>query len=115
MKILIAKFFQTKRSMKRGHTAALVKSYCRLDKRKVSSQRTINDRNQLNHDCVNASSVNMFKIKLTIIWQGRAIPRLKTDTDDIIYSDIYFNLFIIITNCYYCRTFYVFFMILMYY
>ena len=35
-------------SMTRGHKAALVKSYCRLDKRKFSfSQRTINDMNQL--------------------------------------------------------------------
>ena len=49
-------------SMTRGHKAALVKPYCRLDKRKLSfSQRTINYWNHLSHDCVNASSVNMFK------------------------------------------------------
>ena len=46
--------------MTRGHKAALVKPYCRLDKRKFS-QRTINDWTNLSHDCVNASSLNMFK------------------------------------------------------
>ena len=51
--------------MTRGPKAVLVKPYCRLDKRKFSfSQRTINDLNQLSHDCVNASSVNMFKNKI---------------------------------------------------
>ena len=49
----------------RGHKAALVKPYFRLDKRKFSfSQRTITDWNNLSHDCVNASSVNMFKNKI---------------------------------------------------
>ena len=44
--------------------AALVKPYRRLDTRKYSfSQRTINNRNKLNHDCVTASSVNVFKNK----------------------------------------------------
>ena len=56
-------FFQD--SMTRGHTAALVKPYCRLDKRKFSfSQRIINGWNHLSHDCVNASSVKMFKNKI---------------------------------------------------
>ena len=51
--------------MTRGYKAALVKPYCRLNKRKFSfSQRTINDCNNLGHDCVNASSVNMFKSKI---------------------------------------------------
>ena len=51
--------------MTRGHKAALVKPCCRLDKRTFSfSQRTINDWNHLSHDCVNASSVNMFKNKI---------------------------------------------------
>ena len=56
--------------MTRGHKAALVKPYSRLDKRKFSfSQRTITDWNNLSHDCVNASSVNassvnMFKNKI---------------------------------------------------
>ena len=31
------------------------------------SQRVINEWNKLPHDCVNASSVNMFKIELTDI------------------------------------------------
>ena len=55
-------FFKLKEdSMTRGHKAALVKPYCRLDKRKFSfSQRTITDWNNLSNDCVNASSVNMF-------------------------------------------------------
>ena len=44
------------------HKAALLKSNYRLDKRRFSfCQRTINDYNQLIHDCVNASCVNMFK------------------------------------------------------
>ena len=59
-------FFKLKEdSMTRGHKAALVKPYCRLNKRKFSfSQRTINDWNNLSLDCVNASSVNMFKNKI---------------------------------------------------
>ena len=55
-------------SRTRGHEAALVKEHCRLDKRKYSfSQREINEWNKLPNDCVNVSSVNMFKIKLTYI------------------------------------------------
>ena len=58
-------------SMTRGHKAALVKSYCRLDKIKFSfSQRTINDWNQLSHGCVNASCVNMFLKKLQLSGKG---------------------------------------------
>ena len=42
----------------------LVKDQCRLDIRKYSfSQRTIHEWNKLSTDCVNASSVNMFKNK----------------------------------------------------
>ena len=49
-------------SRTRGHKAALVKEQCRLDMRKYSfSQRVINEWNNLANDCVNASSVNMFK------------------------------------------------------
>ena len=49
-------------SRTRGHKAALVKEQCRLDMRKCSfSQRVINEWNKLPNDCVNASSVNMFK------------------------------------------------------
>ena len=55
-------FFKLKEdSMTRGHTAVLVKIYCRLDTRKYSFQKTINTWNKLSHDCVNASSVNMLK------------------------------------------------------
>ena len=43
----------------------LVKDQCRLEIRKYSfSQRTINEWNKLSTDCVNASSVNMFKSKV---------------------------------------------------
>ena len=60
-------FFKLKEgSRTRGHKAALVKEQCRLDMRKYSfSQRVIIEWNKLSNDCVNASSVNMFKIKLT--------------------------------------------------
>ena len=56
-------FFKLKESSRtRGHKAALVKEQCRLDMRKYSfSQRVINKWNKLPNDCVNASSVNMFK------------------------------------------------------
>ena len=49
----------------------LVKDQCRLDIRKYSfSQRTINEWNKLSTDCVTASSVNMFKKRLTHISGG---------------------------------------------
>ena len=52
-------------SVTRGYKAALVKPYSRLDNRKLSfHKRTITDWNNLSHDCVNASSVNMFKNKI---------------------------------------------------
>ena len=52
-------------SRTRGHKAALVKEQCRLDTRKYSfSQRVINEWNKLPNDCVNASSVNMFKNRI---------------------------------------------------
>ena len=42
----------------------LVKDHCRLDIRKyLFSQRTINERNKLSTDCINASRVNMFRNK----------------------------------------------------
>ena len=51
--------------MTRGHKAAIVKPYCRLDTRKYSfTQRTMNNWNKLNHDCVTASCVNMFQNKI---------------------------------------------------
>ena len=59
-------FFKLKEgSRTRRHKAALVKEQCRLDMRKYSfSQRVINERNKLPNDCVNASSVNMFKNRI---------------------------------------------------
>ena len=48
-----------------GHKAALVKEQYMLDMRKYSfSQRVINEWNKLPNDCVNASSVNMFKNRI---------------------------------------------------
>ena len=44
---------------------ALVKEQCRLDMRKSTfSQRAINELNKLLNDCINASSVNMFKNRI---------------------------------------------------
>ena len=59
-------FFKLKEgSRTRGHKAALVKEQCRLDMRKYSfSHRVINEWNKLPNDCVNASSVNMFKSRI---------------------------------------------------
>ena len=48
-------------TMTRGEKAVLVRPYCRVHKRQFSSQRTLDDWNQLSHDCINAISVNMFK------------------------------------------------------
>ena len=63
MRMLTGMFFKLREgSRTRGHKAALVKEQCRLDTRKYSfSQRVINEWNKLPNDCVNASSVNMFK------------------------------------------------------
>ena len=65
-------FFKLKEgSRTRGHKAALVKEQCRLDMRKYSfSQRVINEWNKLPNDCVNASSVNMFKNRIEIFYKG---------------------------------------------
>ena len=59
-------FFKLKEgSGTRGYKAALVKEQYRLDMRKYSfSQRVINEWNKLPNDCVNASSVNMFKNRI---------------------------------------------------
>ena len=59
-------FFKLKEgSRTRGHKAALVNEQCRLDMRKYSfSQRVINKWNKLPNNCVNASSVNMFKNRI---------------------------------------------------
>ena len=58
-------FFKLEGCRIRGHKAALVKEQCRLDMRKYSfSQRVINEWNKLPNDCVNASSVNMFKNRI---------------------------------------------------
>ena len=52
-------------SRTKGHKAALVKEHSRLDMRKYSfSQRVLNEWNKLPSDCVNASSVNMFKNRI---------------------------------------------------
>ena len=52
----------------RGHSWALAKERCKLDIRKYAfSQRTINEWNRLPGECVNATSVNMFKNKIITI------------------------------------------------
>ena len=52
-------------SRTRGHSWALAKERCKLDIRKYAfSQRTINEWNRLPGECVNATSVNMFKNKI---------------------------------------------------
>ena len=65
-------FFKLKEgSRTRGHKAALVKEQCMLDMRKYSfSQRVINEWNKLPNDCVNSSSVNMFKNRIEISDKG---------------------------------------------
>ena len=56
-------FFNLEKAV--GHKAALVKEQCSLDMRKYSfSQKVINEWNKLSNDCVNASSVNMFKNRI---------------------------------------------------
>ena len=59
-------FFKLKEgSRTRGQKAALVKEQCRLYMRKYSfSQSVINEWNKVLNDCVNASSVNMFKNRI---------------------------------------------------
>ena len=63
-------FFKLKEgSRTRGHKAVLVKEQCRLDIIKYSfSQRVINEWNKLPNDCVNASSVNVFKNRIDRFW-----------------------------------------------
>ena len=57
-------FFKLKEGSKtRGHKAALVKKQCRLDMRKYSLSQ-MNEWNKLSNDCVNVSSVNMFKNRI---------------------------------------------------
>ena len=54
-----------KKAVEPEDTNQLVKEQCRLDMRKYSfSQRVINEWNKLPNDCVNASSVNMFKNRI---------------------------------------------------
>ena len=59
-------FFRIKNdSITRGHSLALVKSHSRLHIRKYTfSQRVVNDWNKLPEECINATSVNMFKNKI---------------------------------------------------
>ena len=61
-------FFTVKEERRtRVHRLTLAKKQRRLDIRTFSfSQRTVNEWNKLSADCVGASSVNMFKNKITI-------------------------------------------------
>ena len=56
-------FFKIKNNSRtRGHSLASVKCHSRLDIRKYTfSLRVVNDWNRLPEECVNATSVNMFK------------------------------------------------------
>ena len=62
-------FFEIKESkITRWHNFTLVKKQSRLDVRKFAfSQRNINVWNKLSTECVHASSVNMFKNRMTSI------------------------------------------------
>ena len=65
MRMLIGIFSSNLKKAVEGHKAALVKEQCRLDTRKYSfSQRVINEWNKLPNECVNASSMNIFKNKI---------------------------------------------------
>ena len=71
MKILIKNIFSLLKKDSRGHEIKLVKDQCILDIRKYSfSQRTINEWNKLSTDRVTASSVNIFKTRLTHVSGG---------------------------------------------
>ena len=61
-------FFMVKEERRtRGHGVTLAKKQRRLDIRKVSfSQRIVNEWNRLSTDCVDVSSVNIFKNKIDI-------------------------------------------------
>ena len=76
-------FFKLKEgSITRGHKTALVKEQCRLDMRKYSfSQRVINEWNKLPNDCVNASSVNMFKNIIDWYLIRAGYPQMRTLLD----------------------------------
>ena len=51
----------------RGHRVPIAKNQCRQDIRNVSlPQRKVNEWNRLSTDCVDASSVNIFKNKIDI-------------------------------------------------
>ena len=67
MKILILIFFLEIKETKitRGHNFTLVKKQSRLDVRKFSfSRSSINVWNKLSTECVDASSVNVFKNRI---------------------------------------------------
>ena len=71
-------FFKLKQGSRRtrGHKESLVKEQCKLDTKKYSfSHRVINKWNKLSNDCVNASSVNMFKNRINKYLIRAAIPR----------------------------------------
>ena len=66
------KFFKLKAERRtRGHNLALNKEQCRLDIRKYAfSQRTIDQWNRLPEECVNSTSVNMFKNRIDKYLKG---------------------------------------------
>ena len=81
-------FFEIKQSkITRGHNFTLVKKQSRLDVRKFSfSQSTINVWNKLSTECVHASSVNVFKHKISIELR-RVTHRIRAGTLRIVWVD----------------------------
>ena len=60
----------------RGHSSALAKERCKLDIKKYAfSQRTISEWNRLPGECVNATSVNMFKNKIDTYFKRSGMYR----------------------------------------
>ena len=59
----------------RYHGVTLAKKQCRLDIR-TFSQRTVNEWNRLSADCIDASSVNIFKHKIDIYLRQAGLSQI---------------------------------------
>ena len=71
--ILRSPSLEAQQNITREHKLTLVNEQCRMDI--MFSKRTIYYWNKLYTECVNASSVNLLKIKLTNISEGRVTHR----------------------------------------
>ena len=80
MRILITHFFNLKDgSIIKGHSEAVVKEQCRLEKTNYSFfQRIRNDWNKLSHHCGNANIVNTLKYKTDRYLARAVISRCRT-------------------------------------